>query len=161
MPEVIYSYREWASSHGGKPVEIGGRLIFPDGASADIHGGFRQEPPSHDYSRLLLIRKYVSEHHRRAIEDFMKLKNALMGRAIFQWRENLHGPVHPDGPTALRHLKSLVERQQAELDELDQQLSATPEAIEARRRREVADEIERAEEARQVMIENEVQRIDL
>jgi len=140
MPLTVETFREFAERHGGDAVEVGGRLLFPDGAQCGIdegRGSFRQEPPEGKYSRLQLRREYVAAKLKRAEQNFHRYRADVSEQAALASRyANL---PHPGEGVVehLHHLKRIAQKYRRELARVDKALSETPEGRAQRERAEV------------------------
>lgn len=128
MPTITETYVEYAQRHGNNALEIGGRLLFADGAecSMEPEGWPRKEPPADEYELLVLKKRYVSEQLRRAEEEFNRTQSAFSESASLAYRyKNIPGPPE-NAPAILLELKARVFKHRQALRSINEQLAATP-----------------------------------
>lgn len=134
---VIESYEEFSERHGGSPMPVGARLVFPDGAMVHgDNGDIRAEPPTDPHAVLLLQRAYYDKAARLAEQEFHGARSQFSQQASFAARYPGQVPNAPENAAEiLEDLKAIAQRHREKLAEINVALSATPQA-EAQRQRE-------------------------
>lgn len=127
----------------GKPVKVGGTLIYPDGATCDaFNANARQEPPAEDYRRWTLQRNHWAERLSRVTADFNALRNALKGMGPrFRWQPAVYGESHGSGPADLAYLGRIVKSYREKVAKFEEAIDQTPQMVERRRQAAIQQEI--------------------
>lgn len=140
MPQVIESYPEFCARHGHEHYQINGRLVFGDGASTDLSDMLRAEPPTDHVARLKLRRQFLATKLDNEIAKFNAFKTDCLEHMRLAVSSDYVGSACPGPPAnAAQQLeagKQRIAALQKELNEIDGQLLATPEAAEKRARME-------------------------
>ena len=172
MPITIETYDEFVKRNGGRLVKVGARWLLPSGA-AITNNGFgpvRHEPPAHDHERLQVQRQYWAAKVERVEKDFETLKAALSGLSdgtgaliTFTWPQDEYGDRYGslDGIAALRRLASIVKFRRNKLKAVENELAATPQEKEHRRRAELAKQAEHEQRQRHFDLQNEISKIEI
>jgi hypothetical protein len=92
-------------------------------------GAFRHEPPTDPTHCLRLRRRYIDAELQREIDDFNSFKARCLNQAsLAADNPDLPGPP-PNAPEQLRAGKVRIAKLREELSMVDEQLAATPEAL--------------------------------
>lgn len=157
MPIVIETYREFAERHGNDAVCVGQKLIFGDGAKCNCEGNERTEPPTSPTALLKLRKMYVAEALKHARVRFQRTSQVLNDQCNMAVRYGSVPPPSPRDVEELERQRDSVTQLRAQLEEVEQQLERTPEAIRRRER----EEDHRTTQAQAVSIAQQVRSITL
>lgn len=137
---VIEDHDEFDARHGGSPILVGGRWLYPDGAMSSTDGlGIRTEPPTDPWKALELQRWYYSEAAKQAAKQFHRVQAEFSDQANMAQRFANLPPPRTDAPQILLHLKGIVLKHRAELAAINERLKDSPTARAERMRQEFED----------------------
>jgi hypothetical protein len=159
---TIESYREFAARHGNKPLQVGNRLLFADGAAvvADDES-IREEPPADPAENLRQRLAYWRAAVRRATLDFDELKSYCSRQAELATRySNLPGPPNA-ALSDLHKLRDAVGFCRDEVAKLEKQLAERTVSDPDRLRRQHLEEYERQQQAAAATVLAEIASINI
>lgn len=159
---LIESWHEFHEKHGGRPLSVGGRLVYADGAS--VHPDDRDHraaPPSDPIELVRVKLRYWQEAVRRSTADFHALRGRCSQQAELCSRYgNLPGPSN-EALSSLHRLKDAVQFCREKVSELEKELASKVGTDPAADRRKFMVEQELQQRSRAAELAHEISSITI
>ena len=119
----IETFREFAQRHGGQQLNVGGQLVFADGASCGDDGeSIRSEPPRDSIELIIAKLAYWRQAVRVSEKDFVQTKSNFAQQAALALRYGNLPSVSQYNINYLNEIAAAVRRARDEVGKLETEL---------------------------------------